>query len=106
MELVLEEQLKLVATSAEVIGVGLIIIFEGGQCIWDMTKLYKQYSKPSNTKGKKSLSRKDFIEEMVAEIFRRFLGAGLGAGLGVGLTLVGTFIFPVWERSAELCGAS
>lgn len=79
----------MVASNAELIGVAVIIICETGVCIWNLRKLYTQYSQAASG-DERSLSRKDLVAEMVTEISRRLFGAVGGASLGVGLTAAGT----------------
>jgi hypothetical protein len=87
------EDMKVVTKSAEAVGVGVIIAFETGYCIWNLSKLYKLYQRVPSY-GKQGLSRKDFISEAIASISEHLFGAMGGAGLGLGLTALGTFLCP------------
>jgi len=60
-----------VARSADEIGAGVIVAFEGGICMWDLGTLYR--NKLSEESKGKNLSRKEFIARMVDEISRKFL---------------------------------
>ena len=86
------EEMKYVARSSDAIGAGLIIAFEGGICIWNLTKLYKKYRDAAKD-GSKSFSRRDFVQEMVQEISQRFFAAAFGAG-GITLMALGTVMCP------------
>lgn len=87
------EEMKYVTRSAEAVGAGVIVAFEGGICIWNLGRLYQKY-KTVQKDGRNSMSRKDFIAEMVTQISQRFFAAGLGAGGGLGLTALGTVVCP------------
>ncbi|XP_032230396.1 uncharacterized protein LOC116613976 [Nematostella vectensis] len=79
--------------AAEMIGAGVIIASEVGICIWNLNKLYQKYVEVAKD-GRKSLSKKDFIKEVVGQISQRFFAGGLGAGGGIALTAIGTVLCP------------
>ena len=77
----LAETIETVKHASNWIGAGIVIVIEGGFCIWDLSKIYE------NRKNGK-LSRKDFIESAAQRISESIFAAGFA----VGGSLIGEFL--------------
>ena len=75
------ETIETVKHASNWIGAGIVIVIEGGFCIWDLSKIYE------NRKNGK-LSRKDFIESAAQRISESIFAAGFA----VGGSLIGEFL--------------
>ena len=77
----LAETIETVKQASNWIGAGIVIVIEGGFCIWDLSKIYE------NRKNRE-LSRKDFIESAAQRITESIFAAGFA----VGGSLIGEFL--------------
>ena len=69
----LAETIETVKHASNWIGAGIVIVIEGGFCIWDLSKIYE------NRKNGE-LSRKDFIESAAQRISESIFAAGFAVG--------------------------
>ncbi|XP_022093773.1 uncharacterized protein LOC110980974 [Acanthaster planci] len=85
------EFLERLGQATDVVGVGLVFLFEGKACIWDLEKIYEKLKSGG-------ISRNDFIETASRRVGEAVIGAGLGSVMGIAGQAaggaLGSFILP------------
>jgi len=86
------------------VGIGAVIVYEGGICIWNLWRCYQNYKK-------KNMSRIEFIKEIVKQISKSFFSVteavgdaptALGTVLCPGLGTVGGAVLGIIEGCAYI----